>query len=176
VVEHSLGKGEVLSSILSGSTTLFFHVQQSVSEGRLHMPAARNRRGLRRLSRISGQEHAAMTQNTPQNRSLSGAGEAIERTKNGAAELGEKAGSAFTDIAENARRTLDDKMGSALQFANDTYDSVGDLFRAGEDYVRREPVHAVAVAATLGLAIGYLFAVRSAPQSVARRRSSSRWL
>jgi hypothetical protein len=84
-------------------------------------------------------------------------------SKNGAAELGEKAGSAFTDMP----RARPDGFGAPVP----PYDSP-----PAEDYVRREPVRAVAVAATLGLAIGYLFAVRSAPQSVARRRSSSRWL
>jgi ElaB/YqjD/DUF883 family membrane-anchored ribosome-binding protein len=109
-----------------------------------------------------------------QNRNLSGAAEAIEKTKNGAYELGDKAENAFARVTDAAQQALDDKMGPALQFANDAYDSVGEAFRASEDYVRREPVRAVAIAGMIGLAIGYLFAVRSAPESISRR-ISSRW-
>lgn len=107
-----------------------------------------------------------------QNRSLSGAGEAIEKTKSGAADLTDKAEAAFDDLAENTRRILNDRMGPTLEYANEAYDAVGEAFRSGEDYVRRQPLGAVALAALMGVAAGYLFAVRSAPQSVARRMSS----
>jgi ElaB/YqjD/DUF883 family membrane-anchored ribosome-binding protein len=102
------------------------------------------------------------------NRSLSGPADAIEKAKNGVDELGENAESTFTRITDSAQRALDDKMGPALQFANDTYDSVGEAFRASEDYVRREPVKAVAIAAALGAVIGFCFAVRAAPISTGR--------
>lgn len=109
-----------------------------------------------------------------QNMNLGGAAEAIEKTKNGAAELSDQAENAFARVTDKAQSAYEKTMESALQTARETYDTVGDAFRAGEDYVRREPVWAVAIAGAVGLAIGYMFAVRSAPIS-SGRRSISRW-
>lgn len=107
------------------------------------------------------------------NRSLTGAAEAIEKTKNGG-DIAETAENAFSGVTESAQYAFDETMESARQVAHDAYDTVGETFRASEDFVRREPISAVAIATAIGLVVGYCFAVRSAPMSAARRKLS-RW-
>lgn len=108
-----------------------------------------------------------------QNRSFAGAADAIETTKNGADRIGDELQSTFNSVTERAHTAYDQAMETMQQAAHDSYDFVGDAFRAGEDYVRRQPVQAIAAATVVGLVIGYCFAVRSAPLSVSRRALSS---
>jgi ElaB/YqjD/DUF883 family membrane-anchored ribosome-binding protein len=108
------------------------------------------------------------------NRSFTGPAEAIERAKNSGDDMIEKAESTYASVSESAHQAYDETMDTARQYAHDAYDSVGEAFRASEDYVRREPLRAVAVAAAIGLVVGYCFAVRSAPIS-ASRKMLSRW-
>ena len=108
-----------------------------------------------------------------QNRSFADAAEAIETTKNGADKIGDEFQNALGSVSDRAYSAYDDAMETMRHAAHDTYDFVGDAFRAGEGYVRRRPVQAMAAAAVVGLAIGYCFAVKSAPMSLSRRALSS---
>jgi ElaB/YqjD/DUF883 family membrane-anchored ribosome-binding protein len=101
-----------------------------------------------------------------QNRSLTGAAEAIESTKNG--ELGGAVQDAFDKVNDGAQRVYEDARDLVSNASTDAYDFVGNSLRAGEDYARRKPVQAMAAAAVTGLVFGYLFAVRSAPRSSSR--------
>jgi ElaB/YqjD/DUF883 family membrane-anchored ribosome-binding protein len=107
------------------------------------------------------------------NRSLTGPAEAMERAKTSGNELAETAESTFAKVSDSAQQVYDETIDTAQQFAHDAYDTVGEVFKASEDYVRREPMRAVAVAAVIGLAVGYCFAVRSAP--ISSRKFLSRW-
>jgi len=108
------------------------------------------------------------------NRSLTGPAEAMERAKNSSDDIVETAEATFANVTESAQHAYEETMDTARQVAHDAYDTVGEAFKASEAYVRREPVRAVAVAAAIGLVVGYCFAVRSAPVS-ASRRMLSRW-
>jgi ElaB/YqjD/DUF883 family membrane-anchored ribosome-binding protein len=109
--------------------------------------------------------------NQNQNRSLTGAAEAIEKSKNG--ELGDTIRGAYETVSEGAQHTFEDARDALTQASYDAYDLVGESFRAGEDYARRKPLHAMAAATAVGLVLGYVFAVRTAPRSASR--AFSRW-
>ena len=106
-----------------------------------------------------------------QNRSLTGAADAIEKTKNG--NLGDTIQGAYETVSEGAQNTYEGARDALTQVSYDAYDLVGDSFRASEDYARRKPIHAMAAAAAVGVVLGYVFAVRSAPRSASR--AFSRW-
>ena len=106
-----------------------------------------------------------------QNRNLTGAAEAIEKTKNG--DFGNAVQGAYDTATEGAQRTFEDAGDVITQASHDAYDFVGDSFRAGEDYARRKPIHALAAATAVGLVLGYMFAVRSAPRASSRGRFSN---
>ena len=107
-----------------------------------------------------------------QNRNLVGAGEAIERSKDAlertASEAGETARETMSDAAESAQEMYDEARDALTRFSNETYDFVGDTFRAGEDYARRKPMQALAIATLTGAVIGFCFAVRAAPRASGR--------
>jgi ElaB/YqjD/DUF883 family membrane-anchored ribosome-binding protein len=105
-----------------------------------------------------------------QNRNLTGAAEAIEKTKNG--DFGNSLQGAYDTATESARNTYEGAVETISQASHDAYDYVGDTLRAGEDYARRKPMHALAAVAAVGLVLGYVFAVRSAPRSSLRNRFS----
>lgn len=105
------------------------------------------------------------------NRSLTGAAEAIDKTKNG--NLGDTIHDAYESVSEGAQNTYEGARDALTQASYDAYDMVGDSFRAGEDYARRKPMHAMAAAGVVGLVLGYIFAVRTAPRSASR--AFSRW-
>ena len=106
-----------------------------------------------------------------ENRNLTGAAEAIEKTKNG--EFGNAVQGAYDTATEGAQRAFDDARDAITQASHDAYDFVGDSLRAGEDYARRKPIHALAAVAAAGLVLGYMFAVRSAPRASSRGRFSN---
>ena len=107
-----------------------------------------------------------------QNRNLAGAGDAIERSKDTfertASEAGETARETLNEATESAQQMYDEARDALTRFSNDTYDFVGDKFRAGEDYARRKPMHALAIATLAGAVIGFCFAVRAAPRASGR--------
>jgi ElaB/YqjD/DUF883 family membrane-anchored ribosome-binding protein len=109
---------------------------------------------------------------TIQNRSLAGAGEAIERSKDAAertvSEAEDTARDTFNQAAEGAQQMYDDAREALTRFSSDTYDFVGETVRAGEDYARRKPIQALTIAAMAGAFIGFCFAVRAAPRSSGR--------
>jgi ElaB/YqjD/DUF883 family membrane-anchored ribosome-binding protein len=120
---------------------------------------------------------------TTQNRNLAGAGEAIERSKdtfgNAASEMedtargtlskaSEGAQQMYDKASEGAQQMYDDARDTLSRFSHDTYDFVGDTVRAGEDYARRKPIQAIAIAAMAGAFIGFYFAVRAAPRASGR--------
>jgi ElaB/YqjD/DUF883 family membrane-anchored ribosome-binding protein len=111
---------------------------------------------------LSGQQESGMTHN----RSLTGAADAIESTKNG--ELGGAVQDAFDKVNDGAQRVFEDARDLVSNASTDAYDFVGDKLRAGEDYARQKPVQAMAVAAVAGMVLGYMFAVRSAPRASSR--------
>jgi len=108
------------------------------------------------------------------NRSLTGPAEAMERAKNSGDSMVETAESTLANVTESAQQVYAETMDTARQAAHDAYDKVGEVFKASEAYVRREPMRAFAVAAAIGLAVGYCFAVRSAPIASSRRKLSRR--
>ena len=109
---------------------------------------------------------------TIQNRSLAGAGDAIERSKDSfertASDAEDTARETLSQAADGAQQMYDDAREAVTRIANDSYDLVGDTFRAGEDYARRKPMHALAIATLAGAVIGFCFAVRAAPRSAGR--------
>ncbi len=109
---------------------------------------------------------------TIQNRNLAGAGDAIERSKDTlertASEAEDTARETLSQATEGAQQMYDDAREAVTRFSSDTYDLVGDTFRAGEDYARRKPMHALAIATMAGAFIGFCFAVRAAPRSSGR--------
>jgi len=106
-----------------------------------------------------------------QNPNLTGVADAIEKTKNG--DFGKAAMEVYDSAAEGAQRTFEDAREAITQASHDAYDFVGDSLRAGEDYARRKPIHALAAVAAVGMVLGYIFAVRSAPRSASRGRFSN---
>jgi ElaB/YqjD/DUF883 family membrane-anchored ribosome-binding protein len=110
---------------------------------------------------------------TIQNRSLAGAGDAIERSKDAAertaSEAEDTARETLSQAKEGAQQMYDEAREAVTQFSHDTYDFVGDTVRAGEDYARRKPMQALAIATLAGAFIGFCFAVRAAPRSSGRR-------
>jgi ElaB/YqjD/DUF883 family membrane-anchored ribosome-binding protein len=91
-----------------------------------------------------------------QNRSLAGAADAIERTKNAGTDVADEAEKAVGNVANRARRAFDDSKDAAQQVAGEAYDQVGDMFRSSEDFIRRRPVESLAVAAVFAFFAGYL--------------------
>jgi ElaB/YqjD/DUF883 family membrane-anchored ribosome-binding protein len=112
-----------------------------------------------------------------QNRSLAGAGEAIERTKDSFGDAASEAESTARDTlskaSESAQQMYDDARDSLTRFSHDSYDFVGETVRAGEDYARRKPIQALTIAAMAGAFVGFVFAVRAAPRA-SRRYFSGR--
>jgi len=109
---------------------------------------------------------------TIQNRNLAGAGEAIERSKDAiertASDAETTARETLSQATEGAQQMYDDAREAVTRFSHDTYDFVGDTVRAGEDYARRKPIQALAIATFAGAVIGFCFAVRAAPRSSGR--------
>lgn len=91
-----------------------------------------------------------------QNRSITGTAEAVERTKNAGGEMTEEMRNRATEVAERAQRAYEDTSEMAYEFADETYDRVGEMFRSGEEFVRRRPVSSLAVAAAVAFVAGYL--------------------
>ena len=91
-----------------------------------------------------------------QNRSLAGAADAVERTKNAGTDVADEAEKVLGSVANRAKRAFEDSKDAAQQVAGEAYDHVGDAFRSGEAFVRRRPVESLAVAAAFAFVVGYL--------------------
>jgi ElaB/YqjD/DUF883 family membrane-anchored ribosome-binding protein len=87
-----------------------------------------------------------------QNRSLAGAGEAIERTKSAGTDAVHELENAAGKVADRAKRAYDE----TKDMASDAYEQAGEAYRTGEYYVRRHPLESLLVVGTLAFAAGML--------------------
>jgi ElaB/YqjD/DUF883 family membrane-anchored ribosome-binding protein len=92
-----------------------------------------------------------------QNRSLSGAAEMVERTKNAGADAADEMQHAAGKAADRAMRAYEDTTDAMQQAAGEAYDQVGEAFRSGEDFVRRHPLESLAMAAAVAFVAGWMF-------------------
>jgi ElaB/YqjD/DUF883 family membrane-anchored ribosome-binding protein len=87
-----------------------------------------------------------------QSRSLSGAAEAIERSKNAGSEAVHDLQDAAGKVADRAKRAYDE----TREIAGEAYDQAGEAYRTGSYYVRRHPLESLLVVGTLAFAAGLL--------------------
>jgi ElaB/YqjD/DUF883 family membrane-anchored ribosome-binding protein len=91
------------------------------------------------------------------NPSLTGAADAIERSKNAGSEFADQAQSKMSNVTERAKDAFDSTREAAQSVASEAYDQMSEAYRAGGYYARRYPLETIAATALLAFALGYLF-------------------
>ena len=94
-------------------------------------------------------------------RTIGGAADAIERTKNSGYRAADDAATNLENVYDNtvdrAKRVYGDAKDIVQEGASDAYDFVGEALRAGEAHVRRRPMQSMLTIAALGFVAGWLF-------------------
>ena len=94
-------------------------------------------------------------------RTIGGAADAIERTKNSGYQAADDAATHLENVYDNtvdrAKRAYGDAKDIVQESAGDAYDFVGEALRAGEAHVRRRPLQAMVTVAALGFIAGWAF-------------------
>jgi ElaB/YqjD/DUF883 family membrane-anchored ribosome-binding protein len=89
-----------------------------------------------------------------QNRSLAGAADAIERSKNAGSELADEAKGMVSNAADRAKQALESTSETAQAVASEASDYVGEAYRTGGYYARRYPLESLAAVAVIAFALG----------------------
>jgi ElaB/YqjD/DUF883 family membrane-anchored ribosome-binding protein len=91
-----------------------------------------------------------------QNRSLTGAADAIERSKNTGTELTDEAQGILDSATDRAKQAVESTREAAQTLGNEAYEQVSDAYRAGGYYARRYPLESLAAVAVIAFALGCL--------------------
>jgi ElaB/YqjD/DUF883 family membrane-anchored ribosome-binding protein len=91
-----------------------------------------------------------------QNKSLAGAADAIERSKNAGSDFTDEAKGLMSDAADRAKQALETTSETAQAVASDASEYVSDAYRAGGYYARRYPLESLAAVAVIAFALGCL--------------------
>jgi hypothetical protein len=89
-----------------------------------------------------------------QNRSLAGAADAIERSKNAGSELVQEAEGALSNAADRAKQAMESTREAAQSVASEASEYVSDAYRTGGYYARRYPLESLAAVAVIAFALG----------------------
>jgi ElaB/YqjD/DUF883 family membrane-anchored ribosome-binding protein len=91
-----------------------------------------------------------------QNRSLTGAAEAIERSKNAGEELVEEAQGMLSSAADRAKQAVETTREAAENVASEASELASEAYRTGGYYARRYPLESLAAVAVIAFALGCL--------------------
>ena len=89
-----------------------------------------------------------------QNRTLAGAADAIERSKNAGSEFAEEAKGMVTNAADRAKQALEGTGEAAQAVASEASEYVSDAYKTGGYYARRYPLESLAAVAVIAFALG----------------------
>jgi ElaB/YqjD/DUF883 family membrane-anchored ribosome-binding protein len=91
-----------------------------------------------------------------QNRSLAGAADAIERSKEAGSEFTDEAKGMLDSATDSAKQAVESTRDAAQAVASDASEYVSDAYRAGGYYARRYPLESLAAVAVIAFALGCL--------------------
>jgi ElaB/YqjD/DUF883 family membrane-anchored ribosome-binding protein len=91
-----------------------------------------------------------------QNKSLAGAADAIERSKNVGSDFTDEAKGMLDSATDSAKQAVESTRDAAQAVASDASEYVSDAYRAGGYYARRYPLESLAAVAVIAFALGCL--------------------